>query len=115
MSLERIGEGTRLSHAVVHAGVVYLAGQVADDLTLDVAGQTTQILAKIDRLLTAAKSDRSRLLSATIWLTDIGSKDAMNAVWDSWIAGVGPPARACVEAGLGPGVRVEIAAVAACV
>ncbi len=114
MSLERIGEGPRLSHAVVHAGVVYLAGQVAGDLTLDVAGQTTEVLAKIERLLAAAQSDRTRLLSVSIWLADIGSKDAMNAVWDTWIAGVGSPARACVEAGLGRDVKVEIAVIAAC-
>jgi enamine deaminase RidA (YjgF/YER057c/UK114 family) len=112
---KRIDEGKRLSQAVMYGTTVYLAGQVAGDVTADVAGQTAQILEKIDRLLAAANSDRSRLLSVSIWLADIAFFDAMNAVWDAWIAGVGSPARACVEARLaGPELKVEIASVAAC-
>lgn len=98
-----------MSQAVVHGGVAYLAGIVADDLVPSVADQTRQILAKIDRLLTAVGSDKTRILKANVWLSDIRRFDEMNAVWDGWVARSDPPARATVEARLaGPDYLVEI-------
>ena len=98
-----------MSQAVVHGGVVYLAGIIADDLVPSVGEQTRQILAKIDRLLAMAGSDKTRILKANIWLTDIRRFDEMNAVWEGWVARGQPPARATVEARLaGPGYLVEI-------
>ncbi|HZY99255.1 MAG TPA: RidA family protein [Candidatus Baltobacteraceae bacterium] len=112
--IERIEPGPRMSKAVVHNGTVYTAGQVAGDTSADAAGQTQQILAKIDGILAAAGSDKSRVLYATVWLADIASYDAMNAVWDAWIAPGNAPARATAEARLaGPQYAVEIAVIAA--
>ena len=113
MPITHIQPGRRMSRAVAHAGVVYTAGHV-DDSAPDVAGQTRAILAKLDAVLAEAGTDKSRLLSANIWLADIAAFDEMNAVWDAWVAGLEPPARATVEARLaGPQYRVEIAVIAA--
>jgi enamine deaminase RidA (YjgF/YER057c/UK114 family) len=113
-TIERIHPGRRMSRAVVHAGTVYLAGHVADDTSADAAGQTREILAKIDDVLAEAGTDKSRLLSATVWLADIASYDAMNEIWDAWVSPGNPPARACVEARLAaPDYTVEIAVIAA--
>jgi enamine deaminase RidA (YjgF/YER057c/UK114 family) len=102
-----------MSRAVVHAGLVYTSGQV-DGTDAGVAGQTAAVLAKIDRLLAEAGSDRSHLISATIWLTDIATFDEMNPVWEAWIDRQAPPARATVEAKLAaPAYKVEIAVIAA--
>jgi enamine deaminase RidA (YjgF/YER057c/UK114 family) len=98
-----------MSQAVVHGGLAYLAGIVADDLVPSVGDQTRQILAKIDRLLAMVGSDKTRVLKANIWLSDIRRFDEMNAVWDGWVASGHTPARATVEARLaGPGYLVEI-------
>jgi enamine deaminase RidA (YjgF/YER057c/UK114 family) len=114
MSIKRLHTGKRMSQAVAHGGTVYLAGQVADDPSADVAGQTRQILDKIDRLLAESGTDKTRILSATIWLADIGTFNEMNAVWDPWVAPGNAPARACVEAKLAaPQYKVEIGIVAA--
>jgi len=103
-----------MSQAVVHAKTVYLAGQVADDTSADVAGQMRQVLSKIDRLLADCGSHKSNILSATVYLSDIGTFTAMNAEWDAWIAPDSKPARATVEAQLaGPEYRVEIVVIAA--
>ncbi|HTE52538.1 MAG TPA: RidA family protein, partial [Kofleriaceae bacterium] len=93
---------------VVHGGVVYSAGIVADDPAASVAEQTRQVLAKIDRLLAAAGSDKSRLLKANIWLTDIRRFEEMNGVWDAWVVAGHTPARATVEARLAGDYQVEI-------
>ena len=112
--IRRLDVGPRMSQAVIHAGTVYLAGQVADDPVPSVKSQTEQILAKIDRLLAEAGSDKSKILSATVWLTDIRRFDEMNEVWDAWVAAGEPPARATVEAALArPANLVEIMVVAA--
>ena len=109
MSVQRIKPGPRMSQAVVHGNTVYLVGLTADDSSKDVKGQTAQILAKIDGLLAEAGTDKSKLLSANIWLTDIGTWSQMNEVWDAWVAPGNAPARATVEAKLaGPGWKVEI-------
>jgi len=109
MSVQRIKPGPRMSQAVVHGNTVYLQGLTADDASLDVKGQTAQILAKIDTLLAQAGSDKSKLLSANIWLTDIGTWSQMNEVWDAWVSPGNAPARATVQAKLAvPGWKVEI-------
>jgi enamine deaminase RidA (YjgF/YER057c/UK114 family) len=114
MPIERLGAGPRMSQAVIHGDTVYLAGQVADDPVPSVAEQTRQVLARIDALLKSAGSDKSRILSANIWLADIGRFAEMNEVWDQWVAPGHTPARATVEAALArPDYLVEIMVVAA--
>ena len=98
--IKRIEVGPRMSQAVVHGQTVYLAGQVANDTALDVAGQTREVLGEIDRLLALAGTDKTRLLAATVYLADIATFAQMNAAWDSWAAAGGTPARATVEAKL---------------
>ena len=111
--IERIDPGTRMSKATVHNGIAYLAGHVSDEAA-DTAGQTRDILAKIEAVLARAGTDKSHVLMANIWLADIADFEAMNAVWDAWVAPGNPPARATVEARLaGPQYRVEIAVIAA--
>jgi enamine deaminase RidA (YjgF/YER057c/UK114 family) len=105
--ITRIEPGPRMSQAVVHNGVAYLAGQVGKGAT--VTEQTTAILAEIDRLLAAAGTDKTRLLTTQIWLSDISTFGEMNAVWDAWVAKGNPPARWTGEARLAtPEYRVEI-------
>jgi enamine deaminase RidA (YjgF/YER057c/UK114 family) len=114
VSIQRINVNQRMSQAVVHGNTVYIAGQVAGDTGADATGQTKQILAKIESLLKEAGTDKSKLLSANIWLADVKSYDAMNAVWDAWVTPGNPPARATVGSPLaGPQYLVEIAAIAA--
>jgi enamine deaminase RidA (YjgF/YER057c/UK114 family) len=116
MAIKRIEAGPRMSKAVIHGNTVYLAGITAEDRNGDVKEQTKQILAQIDRHLAAAGTDKSKLLSANIWLTDIGTWADMNTVWDAWVAPGNTPARATVEAKLAaPGLKVEIMVVAAVV
>lgn len=113
MSIDRFEPNNRMSQAVVHGGVVYLAGQVAGEVE-GVSAQTEAILGKIDRLLAAAGSSKSRLLTTQIILADIADFDAMNAVWEGWIDPANPPARATIGAALaGPEFRVEIIVTAA--
>jgi enamine deaminase RidA (YjgF/YER057c/UK114 family) len=112
MSITRIEPGPRMSQAVVHGNTVYLAGQVAAGAS--VAEQTKGVLAQIDSLLQRAGTDKSKLLSATIWLTDISTFAEMNGVWEAWVSPGNPPARATVEAKLAaPEYRVEIGVIAA--
>lgn len=113
--IERLEPGPRMSQAVIHNGVVYLAGQVAADAQgAPVKDQTLNILHRIDKLLAAAGTDKTRLLSATIWLADVRTFDEMNGVWDKWVAEGATPARATVEAKLAsPVYTVEIAVIAA--
>lgn len=114
MSIKRHAPTPILSHAVEHGNTVYLAGIVADDPTADVTGQTQQVLKRIDSLLATCGTDKTRVLSAQIWLTDIGNRAAMNEVWSAWVDPSNLPARACVEARLAdPRLLVEIMVVAA--
>jgi enamine deaminase RidA (YjgF/YER057c/UK114 family) len=114
MSIQRINPGPRMTQAVVHGDTIYIAGQVADDTTADIAGQTRQILAKIDALLREAGSDKSKLVATNIWLGHVGNYDAMNKIWDAWVTPGSTPARATVGSPLaGPQYLVEIAAIAA--
>jgi enamine deaminase RidA (YjgF/YER057c/UK114 family) len=100
MSIERIQPGPLMSQAVVHGDTVHLSGLIAGDLDADTKGQTAQILARIDELLAAAGTDKSRILKANIWLTDIGEWAQMNEAWTAWIVPGSTPARATVEAKL---------------
>ena len=104
-----------MSQAVVHGGLAYTAGQVALRAPgQSVAEQTKDILAKIDELLAAAGTDKSKALTATIWLSDISTFAEMNAIWDAWVAPGSTPARACVGARLAaPQFTVEIQVTAA--
>lgn len=115
MSIERIGAGPRMSKAVVHGDTVYLAGQVADQTKgMSVGEQTREILGIIDALLAQAQTDKTRILSATIWLTDMASFAEMNEQWDAWVVQGATPARATVQAQLAaPDYKVEIAVIAA--
>jgi enamine deaminase RidA (YjgF/YER057c/UK114 family) len=113
MSIKRIESGARMSQAVVANGVAYLAGQVATDPSADVEGQTRQVLGEIDRLLAAAGTSKSRILSATIYLADVSTFAQMNKAWETWVAADAKPARATVEARLvAPEYKVEIQVVA---
>lgn len=113
-TIERFGVGPRMSKAVRYNKTVYVAGQVADDGSQDVADQTHQVLAKIDAALAEAGTDKSKLLSATIYLSDMSTFNQMNAVWDAWVTPKNTPARATVEARLArPELKVEIVVVAA--
>lgn len=106
--ITRIEPGNRMSNAVVHNGIVYLAGVVGSP-SGDVTSQTTEVLAEIDRLLELAGSDKTRILRAQIWLADIATFSQMNAVWDAWVAPGNAPARATGEAKLAtPDYLVEI-------
>jgi enamine deaminase RidA (YjgF/YER057c/UK114 family) len=110
--ITRIAPGLRMSQGVIYAGLLYTAGQVDAELP-DVSGQTKNVLAKIDALLSQAGSCKSRVLSASIWLSDISTFDEMNGVWEKWIDPQQPPARATVEGNLAaPDYKVEIAVIA---
>ncbi|HSC82254.1 MAG TPA: RidA family protein [Pseudomonas sp.] len=114
MSIQRLHTEKRYSEIVVHNGTVYLAGQLADDYAADIGEQTRQTLANIDRLLAEVGSDKSKILSVTIYLKDMADYAGMNLVWDAWVAAGAAPARACVEAKLyDPRVLVEMSVVAA--
>ncbi|MEH3087967.1 MAG: RidA family protein [Xylophilus ampelinus] len=112
--VQRFHVGKRLSETAVHNGTVYLAGQVADDASKDIAGQTAEVLGMVDRLLAEAGSDKSRILMATIYLADLADFDGMNAVWDVWVDPGNAPPRATVQARLArPGWRIEVVVTAA--
>jgi enamine deaminase RidA (YjgF/YER057c/UK114 family) len=116
MTIERRHVGKRLSKLVISRapGTIYLAGQVAEDPKADVAGQVRQVLAQIDALLAEAGSDKTRILSATIYLPDMADFPALNAVWEAWVVPGATPARATVQANLAaPEYKVEIQVVAA--
>ena len=115
MSVQRMHTSERMSQAVVHGDTVYLAGQVAQNAAGEsVSAQTRDILETIDKLLAEAGTDKSRLLSANIWLSDISTFNEMNQVWDAWVSPGNTPARACVESRLAaPQFTVEIMVVAA--
>ncbi|HXR57889.1 MAG TPA: RidA family protein [Burkholderiales bacterium] len=114
MSVTRHEPGPILSLAVEHGQTVYLAGIVAKDLKQDVKGQTREVLAEIDRLLAKCGSSKSKVLTATIWVTDIRNRAPMNEVYNEWVDKKNLPARACVEAALAdPNALVEIMVVAA--
>ncbi|WP_028453327.1 RidA family protein [Chitinilyticum aquatile] len=113
-SIQRYHVGPRLCEIVVHNNTVYLAGQIAEDLSGDARQQTREVLGFIDRLLHQVGSDKSKILTTTIYLADMADYDAMNEVWAEWVAHGHPPARATVEARLAdPRYKVEMTVVAA--
>lgn len=116
MTLERRHVGKRLSDLVIHrpSGLCWLAGQVAEDPKADITGQTRQVLTAIDRLLGEAGSDKTKIVSATIYLPSMADFAAMNAAWEAWVPAGQTPARATVEAKLANAdYKVEIQIVAA--
>lgn len=107
--IQRIEVGSRFSEVAVHNGVAYLAGQVPFDSSADVYGQTQQVLAEIDKWLAQVGSDKSRILMAQIYLSEMNDYAEMNRAWDEWVAENHAPPRACVEAKLAnPDWKVEI-------
>lgn len=114
MSIERHEVGPRMSQVVIHNDTVYLAGQVDGAKSATAGEQTKNILARIDELLEKAGTDKSKLITATIWLSDMRFFAEMNDVWDAWVVAAHTPARACVEAKLAiPDFLVEIRVTAA--
>ena len=115
MSINRINTNERMSQVVTHGDTIYVAGQVALEApNASVADQTSDVLKRIDNLLAEAGSDKSKLLSATIWLASMDDFNEMNGIWDAWVSPGNAPARACVEARLAaPQFTVEIAVIAA--
>ena len=115
MKIERIETGARMSKVIIHGDTVYLAGfTAAKTLAGNVAEQTAEILSIIDGYLAKAGTDKTKLLRATIWLSDIRTVDDMNKVWDLWVPAGCAPARACIEALLqGPEKKIEIQVTAA--
>jgi enamine deaminase RidA (YjgF/YER057c/UK114 family) len=112
--IQRFDVGPRMSEMAVHNGTIYLAGQVADDATQGIEGQTRQVLASIDALLARAGSDKSKILRAEIFLVDLAEFAAMNGVWESWVVAGHTPARATVQAALAkPEWKIEIVVTAA--
>jgi enamine deaminase RidA (YjgF/YER057c/UK114 family) len=113
MSITRHESSSIYSKAAEANGLVFTAGIVPADLSRDVKGQTAEVLAEIDRLLALCSTDKSKVVSATIWLNDIRHREAMNEAWTAWTGGRNAPVRACVEAKLvDPRMLVEIAVVA---
>ncbi|WP_420995155.1 RidA family protein [Cupriavidus sp. 30B13] len=107
--IERLDQNHRRSRAVVAGGVVYLAGQVADGKAGDIAAQTREALAKVDDLLAQAGTDKSRALTAQIWLASMQDYDGFNTVWDAWVVPGHTPTRCCGKVELAdPAYRVEI-------
>ena len=112
--IQRYHIGKRLSEMVVHNGTIYLAGQVAEDAKQDMTGQAKQVLAQIDKLLAEVGSDKTKILSATIFLPSMADFPALNAVWEGWVPAGNCPARATVEAKLAASeYKVEIQVIAA--
>lgn len=113
-AIKRHLSGPVHSRIVEYGGLVYIAGTTADDRAADCRGQTEEVLRKLEGFLATAGSHKSRLLQATVWLSDIREKALMDAAWTAWIDPEHKPARACVESRLGtPDTRVEIMIVAA--
>ena len=114
MSITRHHGNQRMSQIVIHGDTVYLAGQVAADATANITVQTEQVLEKVDNLLAEAGTDKTKILSAQIWIANIGHFAQMNEVWDAWCPEGNAPARACIEARLAtPDLLVEVGIIAA--
>ena len=112
--IQRYEVGPRMSELAVHNGVAYLAGQVPEDVSQDIVGQTRQVLEAIDALLAQAGTDKTRILRAQIFLADIADFAGMNQAWDAWVVAGHTPPRATVQASLAkPEWKVEIVVTAA--
>ena len=114
--VQRFDVGARMSEVAVHNGTVYLAGQIAEDASQDIEGQTRQVLGAVDALLAKAGSDKSRILMAQIFLANLADFDGMNRVWDAWVVPGHTPCRATVQAALAQSEwKIEIVVTAALV
>lgn len=114
MSITRHHTNKRMSQIVIHGDTIYLAGQVADDASAGIKEQTGQVLRKVESLLAEAGSDKSKILSAQIWIASMGHFAQMNEIWDAWLPTGDAPARACIEARLAsPDLLVEVGIIAA--
>jgi enamine deaminase RidA (YjgF/YER057c/UK114 family) len=114
MEVKRLHVGKRLSEIAIHGSTVYLAGQIAEDTTQDIIGQTREVLGHVDRLLNEAGSSKAQILSCQIYISDMQYFAGMNEVWDAWVVPGHTPPRATVEAKLAnPACLVEIVIVAA--
>lgn len=114
MTIQRFDVGPRMSEMAVHNGTVYLAGQIAEDGSQDITGQTQQVLQAIDKLLARAGSNKSKILRAQIFIKDLADFAAMNAVWEAWVVPGHTPPRATVQAHLAkPEWKIEIVVTAA--
>jgi enamine deaminase RidA (YjgF/YER057c/UK114 family) len=112
--IQRFEVGPRLSEMAIHNGTVYLAGQIAEDASVNIQGQTRQVLESIDALLAQAGSDKSKILHAQIFLSDLGDFAAMNEVWEAWVVPGHTPTRATVQAALAnPKWKIEVVVTAA--
>ncbi len=113
-TIKRVNVAKRLSDMAIYNGVAYLAGQVADDVTQDITGQTTQVLATIDKLLAEAGTNKTRILMAQIFVANMKEFDGMNKAWDAWVAEGNAPPRATIEARLASAdYKVEVVVTAA--
>jgi enamine deaminase RidA (YjgF/YER057c/UK114 family) len=102
-----------MHRAVHHAGLVFIGGTACDDETLDMAGQAREVFAKLDRYLAEAGSDKTRMLSVTLYLTDLAQKPAMDAIWKEWLPASALPARVCIAVSdLGGDARLEASVIA---
>lgn len=110
--IRRLGEAKRWADVVVHGGVARWV-EIAETPTLDAGGQIAQVLSQIDATLTMLGADRTRLLQVLVYLADLADGPTLNEVWDSWVPAGHAPVRACVQAGLGAGYRVEMVITAA--
>lgn len=114
MNIDKQDSDQTLSEIAIYNGVVYLAGQVPDDDSLDIVGQSQQVFANIDKALAKAGSDKSKLLSAQVFIKDLADFASFNSQWQAWLAGITPPTRATVQANLvNPKWLLEIVVVAA--
>ena len=112
--IQRFEVGPRMCEIAIHNGTVYLAGQIAEDGSADIRGQTRQVLDAIDALLAQAGSDKGRILRAQIFLVDLADFAAMNEVWEAWVVPGQTPTRATVQAALArPEWKIEIVVTAA--
>ena len=114
MEITRLHVGKRLSEVAIHNGTVYLAGQIAEETSLDVKGQTREVLGHIDRLLAESGSDKTCILSCQIYIADMADFDGMNEEYDAWVPGGHTPPRATVQAALAnKGYKIEVVVTAA--
>ncbi|WP_146590174.1 RidA family protein [Puniceibacterium confluentis] len=113
MTLQRLNPGARMSEAVRIGDIVFLAGQIPDDLAGDIAAQTREVLDNVDAVMAELGGSKADIASIQVWLSDMADFQGMNAVWDAWVDPANPPARAtCGVALARPGMRVEMIAVA---
>ena len=111
--MKKLHSSERASKIVIHNQTIYLSGQVGNPED-DIQAQTLTCLEKVEALLTEVGSDKSKILSATVWISSMANFDAMNEVWNKWFEGVQPPARACGESALArPELLVEVTVIAA--